>query len=388
MLRTLKIKLHPTEEQHTTLLATMERFNEACNWIAEQAFGGRVTNKIAIQKIVYYAVRERYGLSAQMTVRAIAKVAEAYKRDRNVLPTFKPHGAIVYDDRILSFTGLESASIWTLQGRISVAMQVCGYHRGIIGGSGSHVRGQADLALVRGIWYLLLVVDTPDDACGPGDDFLGVDLGLVNLAVDSDGNIYSGEAVERNRRIYAHRRRNLQRKGTRSAHRKLRKIAGRQAHFQSDTNHRISKALVQRAKDTQRAIALEDLKGIRVRTEQTVRRSQRSKHANWAFYQLRGYITYKAALVGVPVIAVDPRNTSRLCPMCGCIDKANRRSQSLFLCVSCGYSAPADHNAAANIRQRAFAARAAVMQPTVAGTLYFSEPVFSYKPSGFSPRGS
>jgi len=148
MLRTLKIKLHPSEVQHTILLATMERFNEACNWIAGEAFGGRVTNKIAIQKIVYYAVRERFGLSAQMVVRAIAKVAEAYKRDRNILPTFRPHGAVVYDERILSFEGLEFASIWTLQGRISVAMKLCGYHSGIIGNS--HVRGQADLCLIKG----------------------------------------------------------------------------------------------------------------------------------------------------------------------------------------------------------------------------------------------
>jgi putative transposase len=363
MLRTLKIKLAPTEEQHAVLLATMERFNEACNWIAIQAFGGRATNKIAIQKIVYFAVREQFGLSSQMTIRAIAKVAEAYKRDRNTLVAFRPHGGIVYDERILSFLGVEFASIWTLQGRIKVAMLVCGYHAGIIGNS--HVRGQADLCFIKGKWYLLLVVDAVDAQGEPCDgplDFLGVDLGIVTLAFDSDGEAFTGEMVERNRRIYAHRRRNLQRKGTRSAHRKLRKIAGNQARFQKDTNHVISKRLVQKAKDTHRGIALENLGGIRERAK-TVRRKQKARHANWAFHQLRTFIEYKAAFVGVSVITADPRNTSRQCSECGYTDKANRVSQSQFLCKQCSFSAYADYNAACNIRIRA---RAAVMQPMVA----------------------
>ena len=361
MLRTLKIKLAPTQDQHAIMLGTMERFNQACNWIAIQAFGGRVTNKIAIQKIVYFAVREQFGLSSQMTIRAIAKVAEAYKRNRNILVAFKPHGGIVYDERILSFDGMQFASIWTLQGRIKVAMLVCGYHTGIIGNS--HVRGQADLCFINGKWYLLLVVDAPDEPCDSSDDFLGVDLGIVTLAFDSDGASFTGGEIERNRRIYAHRRGNLQRKGTRSAHRKLRKIAGKQARFQRDTNHCISKRLVHKAKDTHRGIALENLGGMRERAK-TVRRKQKARHANWAFYQLRTFIEYKAAFAGVPVIAVDPRNTSRKCSECGYVDKANRVSQSAFLCKQCSYSAYADYNAACNIRIRA---RAAVMRPMVPG---------------------
>jgi hypothetical protein len=65
------------------------------------------------------------------------------------------------------------------------------------------------------------------------------------------------------------------------------------------------------------------------------------------------FIEYKARLAGVRVQAVDPRNTSRLCPLCGCIDKANRKTQSEFLCVGCGYAANADINAARNIASRA-----------------------------------
>lgn len=180
---------------------------------------------------------------------------------------------------------------------------------------------------------------------------LGIDLGMVNIASDSDGGGFSGAGIEDNRRKFEHRRRNLQRNGSKSAKRKLKKISGKQARFQKITNHTISKAIVKIAYDTHRAIALEELGGIRERV--TVKRKQRARHANWSFFQLRQYISYKAERMGVPVIFVDPRNTSRLCPECGCIDKANRKSQSLFLCIQCDFSAPADTNASRNIRDRA-----------------------------------
>ena len=71
--------------------------------------------------------------------------------------------------------------------------------------------------------------------------------------------------------------------------------------------------------------------------------------------QLRSFIEYKAALVGVIVVAVDPRNTSRTCPACGHVDKANRVSQSRFLCAQCGCAGLADHFAAVEISRRASA---------------------------------
>src|SRR5258708_36119148 len=104
---TLAFKLAPSPEQHAALVATLERFNAACNAIAAVAFREHLANKIALQKIVYYAVRERFGLSSQMTVRAIAKVVEAYKRDKSIKPTFRAHGALTYDERITSRRGQE-----------------------------------------------------------------------------------------------------------------------------------------------------------------------------------------------------------------------------------------------------------------------------------------
>jgi putative transposase len=102
----------------------------------------------------------------------------------------------------------------------------------------------------------------------------------------------------------------------------------------------VSKHLVEKAKDTNVGIALEDLSGITKRT--TVRKTQRAKRHSWSFYQLRQFITYKAILKGVPVIVVDPRNTSRMCSACGHIAKANRKNQAKFCCKKCGYSENAD----------------------------------------------
>ncbi|MER3402668.1 MAG: transposase, partial [Armatimonadota bacterium] len=78
-------------------------------------------------------------------------------------------------------------------------------------------------------------------------------------------------------------------------------------------------------------------------------------------HQLRSFIEYKARLAGVPVVIVDPRNTSRTCPACGHVAKANRPTQAEFRCVECGFAGPADAIAAENIR------RAVVMRPYAVG---------------------
>jgi IS605 OrfB family transposase len=186
------------------------------------------------------------------------------------------------------------------------------------------------------------------------DGTLGVDLGIVNLATDSDGETLSGERIERRRQWYATRRQALQKVGTRSAKRRLCLLKGRQRRFQQDTNHVISKRLVAKAKHTKRAIALEDLSGIRQRAR--VQRQQRARHSNWAFGQLRFFISYKARRAGVRVAFVDPAYTSQRCSACGHTERRNRKSQAAFCCVVCGHASSADYNAAINIEWAALSA--------------------------------
>jgi IS605 OrfB family transposase len=131
----------------------------------------------------------------------------------------------------------------------------------------------------------------------------------------------------------------------------------------------IAKQLVKKAVVTRKALALEDLSWIRART--TVRRANRDERHSWAFFQLRQFITYRAAWAGVPVFLVDPRNTSRTCPKCGYCSKDNRKTQAVFACTNpnlpCEYTGNADHVGAINVARRAAEQRAAVNRPKAAG---------------------
>lgn len=180
MKQTLMIKLDTSEEQHKTLLETMHRFNEACNYIANIAFEKKTANKIELQKVVYYDVRDKFDLSAQLVIRAIAKVSEAYKRDRTIKPEFRPDGAIVYDQRILSWRGLEAVSILSLKGRLKISVRIGEYQEARL----DRVRGQADLVLRNGIFYLAVVVEAPEPSKFDAIDALGVDLGILQETSD------------------------------------------------------------------------------------------------------------------------------------------------------------------------------------------------------------
>src|SRR6516165_2961278 len=115
---TLQLQLIPTAEQKDVLLATMERFNEAASFAAKVGFEAGVFSQPSIHKLAYAEIRERFGLSAQMAVRAIGKAVEVFKRDKTERPEFQPRGAVTYDERILSFKGLDRVSLWTLSGRM------------------------------------------------------------------------------------------------------------------------------------------------------------------------------------------------------------------------------------------------------------------------------
>jgi putative transposase len=361
MMQTLMVKVETTLEQSEVLHKTMHQFNAACNDIANTAFDMHLANKIELQKTVYYPIRERYSLSAQMAVRAISKTVEAYKRDKSIKPTFDIDGAMPYDQRILSWKGLDRVSLLTLEGRLILPVRICKYHAPKM----IQPRGQVDLIFKDNAFYLAVVVDAPEESSINPIDVLGIDLGVKNIAVDSTGEVFSGDAIEKTRIKIDIIKSDLQSCGTPNAKRHLKKIGRRESRFRRDTNHCISKKMIAKAKDTSSIIALEDLKGIRKST--TVKRAERRKHLSWGFDQLRQFISYKAAIAGVPVAYIDPAYTSQECSSCHHISKSNRPTREDFVCSSCGFSLPADYNAALNIR-----ARVAVNMPIAARL--FAEP--------------
>ena len=353
----LQTQLLPDGDQARKLSATMRAFNAAADWLAGEAFRIRTANKVELQQLYYNQLRDDFRISAQMAIRCIAQVCEAYRRDKSIRPRFKKYASIPFDQRLMAFKGVNRVSLLTLEGRTIVPV-VMGKHQSERF-DGKH--GQCDLVKRKdGKWFLLVTVKTPDVAPAPSTDFIGVDFGVINLAVDSDGEMHLGDDVERTRQHYVKVKRSLQRKAIKrkrggerplNAKRKLKALSGRERRFKANTNHRIAKKLVAKATDTGRGIAIENLEGIRNRTR--FRQKQRDRMSKWAFAELRGYIEYKAALAGVKVQSVNPHNTSRRCPVCNHVSKKNRIRPDVFLCDECRHFDHADIVGAKNIRSGA-----------------------------------
>lgn len=345
---TAQIKLVPTQEQAQAMKDTLQVANAACNYLSAYAWEHKMFSHYSLHGVLYYEVKEKFSLTAQVVVRCEAKVGDAYKLDKKALRQFKKHSAISYDDRILRwYVGKDEVSIWTVAGRQRIPF-VCGDRQRKMLQSR---QGESDLAYVEGQFYLLATCNAIDPTPRDARDFLGVDLGISNIATDSEGEKFSGAQVKGLRHRHAELRSKLQAKGTKSAKRLLKKRSRKESRFARDVNHCISKKLVAKAQGTARGIALEDLKGIRERI--TVRKAQRRIHYSWSFNQLRFFVEYKSRLAGVRVVLIDPRNTSRTCPSCGHCDKAHRPTRDLFRCVHCNLSGCADTIAAVNIGRAA-----------------------------------
>lgn len=342
--RTICVKLSPTSEQSAALDATLLAFADGCNRAAEACRELNTSNKYTIQQSAYTTIRDQFGLSANLAVRAIARACAAHKLVRNA--SFSPTSAD-YDQRIFSFRESDwTFSLTTTAGRVRLACVVGEFQR-------KSLQGQkptsATLVKRRNGFYLHIQVKSESPATTAIADVLGVDLGIANIATDSDGTRHCGKEVERVRRKHNLQRKRLQRRCAKGAKKKLKRVSGKEARFRRHENHVISKRIIETAKRTGRGVALEDLRGIRERV--TARGGDaRNRLSGWSFYQLRAFIEYKAILAGVAVVTVNPRNTSRMCSVCGHCDKSNRKSQDKFLCKSCGHEAHADENAARNIR--------------------------------------
>lgn len=342
----VQVKLLPDADQSERLLETMRTFNAACGWLAERAVELNAFTHFKLQKACYKSIRTLFGLSAQTACLVCAKVADAYAIGK--MPRkFRPDGAIIYDVRLLSWKLAKSlVSIWALPKRLSIPF-ICGEkQRELL----SYPRGQSDLIYRDGSFFLHVTVDLPDTEEKAVMDLIGVDLGIANIAFDSDGNRYGGGHVNKARHRNKALRKKLQKKGTKSAKRLIRRRGQKERRFATDVNHQISKRIVTLAERTGRGLAIEELDGIRERAR--AKKDQRYRLHSWAFGQLGGFIAYKAKRAGVPVVFVDPKHTSQRCNRCGHTERGNRRSQAQFECRSCGHAAHADQNGALNIRLR------------------------------------
>lgn len=351
------VKLVPSPEQRDALLETIRRFNAACNYVSDKAWQHRKFRKFDLHRLVYRDIRDRFGLTAQAAVRVVGKVADAYKRDHKTKREFQPLGAIVYDERILAFKrDKQAVSVWTVQGRLLIPYVAGERQRQLL----RFPRGETDLVYRDGEFYMFTTVEVDEPEPIDVQQFLGVDVGIANIAADSEGNLHGAEALIRKRMHLLALRRKLQKaktarrkrkRSTRSVRRRLKAIRRRERNYSRTVSHTVAKRIVATAKALGYGIAMEKLNNIRSRAR--FRREQRYLLHSWCFHQLQRMIEYKARMAGIPVVYVEPEYTSQTCSVCGYRDKQNRISQALFRCRRCGIELHADVNGARNIAGRA-----------------------------------
>ena len=189
---TVQIKLLPTPERSYALRETLETANAAADRLSQLAWKAKEFRRFPLHKRFYRPIREEFPLSSQVVVRLNAKVAVAYKLDEKSQRTFRKHGSISYDARILDFQLPDSTvSIWTVKGRLKHLPFVCGERqRKLL----ELPKGESDLILRDRKWYLNVTVEVPEEREQEAVGWLGIDLGLVHLAKSSDGQAFGDDA--------------------------------------------------------------------------------------------------------------------------------------------------------------------------------------------------
>lgn len=335
---------------------TLQVFAAACEWVNDNT-PLELTNKAKMQKLVYNEVRLKFGLSSNLAIQALRRVCanrKTARQKKSNVRQFSPT-SVSYDARIFSFKEFDyTVSLKLIRSRVKFELDLGNYQRGIL--KGQEPKSATLVKRRNGEYYIHINLDNETPEPIATKQVLGVDLGRVDIAYTSDGDSWSGQQLEKVRNKYAILRLVLQKQaslGTRSSRRRcrqlLKRLSGNEKRFQKHINHEISRQLVNNAVASSRAISLEDLTGIRERTNQQPRNKQeRRKSNNWAFYQLRQFLTYKCILAGVPLLFVNPAYTSKSCHKCLHIGNRNGKS---FRCVnpSCNWKGDPDYNGAKNI---------------------------------------
>jgi putative transposase len=387
---TAKLKLSLSLEQKALVAKTALAYRDALNYASQVAFdNGKTSNGEALQKATYYELRAKFGLGAQMACNVPRQVSTTYKglwtkvkqnsaalqagwtkkryKGLDKPPKYVSRTCTLNYQRDYSFKAGQQVSIITLDGRIVVPYQGYSKHLALIA-NGAKI-GAAKIVYARAAktYYLMvsLEVETVDLDPTKITRVSGVDVGMRYLAVETDLNnqtaFFSGKEARHKANRYHKARQALQRKGTRSAKRRLIALSGRERRFIADENHKISKKLVQ----PNSLIGLEDLTGIRDRTKtksgkrasKKQRKANRNK-ARWSFAELHGYIDYKANLSGSLATKVSAQYTSKSCPKCGHTSDANRPNKGLiFRCECCSHESHADLVGARNIALRTLLVR-------------------------------
>ena len=351
-----KIQISVDVDNQVLLSKTMSAYSDACNYVSEYIFNTKNLKQFSLNQILYSTLREQFGLRSQMAQSVFKTVIAKYKsiletqKDWIKLSFDKPQYDLVWN-RDYSLTQ-NCFSVNTLDGRIKLPYFAKGMSKYF--DHTTYKFGTAKLVNKHGKYYLHIPVSYEVEESNISDicNVVGIDRGINFVVATYDSKhksgFVSGRAIKQKRAHYSKLRKELQKRQTPSARRRLKAIGQRENRWMQDVNHCVSKALVEdNPKHT--LFVLEDLTGIRSVTER-VKTKDRYVSVSWSFYDLEQKLIYKAKQNQSTVIKVDPRYTSQCCPVCGHIEKSNRNKKiHLFTCKNCGYSSNDDRIGAVNL---------------------------------------
>ena len=275
---TAKVQILPDSQEKELLLSTMRQYLAACNHVSTHISETHDLSQSSLNKALYYEIRDQFGLPAQMAQSVIRTVIGNYK---TILTNRKPWVKVQYRHGFYDLVwnrdySLKSDcfSINTVQGRLKLRFCKQGMKDWF---KPDNSFGSAKVIYKHGKFFLHIAVTREVPVTLPICNVVGIDRGINFLAVsyDSKGKtvFYDGRAIKNKRAAFKHVRQSLQKRGTKSAKRRLKKIGQRENRWMSDVNHQISKALVE-FNPAGTLFVLEDLTGIRHVTEK-VRKKDR-----------------------------------------------------------------------------------------------------------------
>jgi IS605 OrfB family transposase len=361
--RTIKVKLDLDEDSKARALRTMEMYTEAYKIAAEWGFYNKECNKLKVHHATYYPTREIIPeLPSTLVESAKDTACEALKRnDFEKIPRRKAHAAVRLSSKAIKVylkSGLLNfiaSGITRIHSKFKLPDCFLKYQDWKV------KAGVLIYSKIRDTFFFGIIVEKQSNVINPPGDVMGIDRGLRNIAVCSNNSFFQSNHIRNIKGKYAHLRAELQSKGTRSAKRRLKQLAGRERRFVNCENHRITKEIV---KSNFSVFVLENLCGIQKKPTFTKKMSK-NLHS-WAFWRFEFYLQYKAEELGKDVIWVNPNLTSQRCSSCGFTSQKNR-IRGEFRCQECECELNADLNAARNIAQigKAELSRLPVREPYV-----------------------
>ena len=317
-----------------------EIFNEHVDWALEN----KSYNKSKAHMALYGSVKEKYPEIPTAFIQAVRDTAmEAVKATSlKKKPRKKKHSGLRFDKRTMTLRGDQ------------LTLSNCGKREKVILKVPDNFRPIFDFWKLKGAtltytkktsqFWIRLVYETETPSLKTEGSILGIDRGIQQLAVTSDGQFFSNKKIRASQRRYLYNRMTSQAKGTPSSLRRLKAMSGKEKRFSRDVNHQVTKKLINLTEV--KTYVLEDFKGIRNKNRG---KKQNKRLASWPFHQFGFLLTYKAQMLGKEVVYVDARYTSKKCSCCKAIQKESRK-KSKYYCSECNFQLHADWNAAINIR--------------------------------------